>query len=171
MSLCQLECVLILPCLCPYAIICVSSCLHACVLMFQCVCPHAFMRVLIHLTLRSVSHNKAINELRNLGLYPVNTQATPIYPTYNNYVSILHSYCLDLQLRDRGVQQTSRNGQTSTPLRFLCDTRIQKYDSVMCRSMCVLKLDMMCPYAFALMYMSSCFIAHVLMLSFTSSQT
>ena len=93
-------CVIKLLYVCPYVSMNVSSCYHACLLMPSCVCPHAFMGVspcshacvLIRLPLRSVSHNKAINELRNLALYPVNTQATATRPTYNNYVSVLYSY-------------------------------------------------------------------------------
>ena len=42
--------------------------------------------------LRGISHNKAINELRNLGMYPVNTRPTGTHPTYNNYNSVLYSY-------------------------------------------------------------------------------
>ena len=37
-------------------------------------------------------------------------------------------FILGLLLRGRGVQQAPRDGQTSTSLRFLCSTRIQKYD-------------------------------------------
>ena len=80
-------------CVCPYAILRVSLC--ACVLMLLCVCPYATMRVVSYLhttTNRSISHNKAINELRNLGLYPVNTQPTTTHPRYCNYVRVLYSY-------------------------------------------------------------------------------
>lgn len=51
--------------------------------MVNVLCPH---------DIRSVSHNRAINELRNLGLYPVNTQPTSVYPRYNNYPIVLYSY-------------------------------------------------------------------------------
>ena len=99
-SLCLNECVLMFEFVCPYVILHVSSFFYACLLMFECVCPYVWMHVspcshpcvVIHLPLRSVSHNKAINELRNLGLYPVNTRATKDCPVYNNYVSVLYSY-------------------------------------------------------------------------------
>ena len=41
---------------------------------------------------RSISHNVAINKLRNSGLYPVNTKPTSEYRSYNNFTSVLYSY-------------------------------------------------------------------------------
>lgn len=43
--------------------------------------------------LRSVAHNVAINELRNLGLYPVKTRVTKKNPySVFNYNSVLYAY-------------------------------------------------------------------------------
>lgn len=42
--------------------------------------------------LRGVSHNYAINALRNLGAYPVQTEATGTTGVYSNFTNVLYYY-------------------------------------------------------------------------------
>ena len=42
--------------------------------------------------LRIVSHNYAINELRNLGAYPVKTEGTETTGVYTNFTNVLYYY-------------------------------------------------------------------------------
>ena len=77
-SLCDCACVLMRLSLCPYADMHVSLCQYSRVLMLIYMRPYVTVCMSLHTTKhRSISHNRAINELRNLGLYPVNMQATP----------------------------------------------------------------------------------------------
>ena len=92
-SLCDCACVLMRLSLCPYADMHVSLCQYSRVLMLIYMRPYVTVCMSLHTTKhRSISHNRAINELRNLGLYPVSTLPTPKYPRYNNYVRVLYSY-------------------------------------------------------------------------------
>ena len=86
----------------PHAYLHVSSYNFACVLMQFCTCPHAILHVSSYLSLffhAAVSHNYAINELRNRGCYPVKVSADDpdnlsrkIFSTYNKCLYLYWIY-------------------------------------------------------------------------------
>ena len=135
-------CVLMPICMCPYANMHVSLCQYACVLMPIYMCPYANMR--ISSKHRSISHNRAINELRNLGLYPVNTEATPAYPRYNNYLRVLYSYWV-FYCEAEGYNKHHAMARQVLLYVFYAQPLFKSMSSDFTRY--VLMLNCMCPYA------------------------
>ena len=92
---------------------------------------------------RSISHNRAINELRNLGLYPVNTQPTPTYPRYNNYVRVLYSYWV-FYCEAEGYNKHHAMARQVLLYVFYAQPEFRSMILLMCY---VLRLYTICPYA------------------------
>ena len=127
--------------------------------MLICMCPYVIVCMSLHTTKhRSISHNRAINELRNLGLYPVSTLPTPKYPRYNNYVRVLYSYWV-FYCAAEGYNK--HHAMARQVLLYVFYAQPQ-FRSMILLMWYVLMLNCMCPYAW--MYVSLCLNACFLML-------